>query len=382
MDFTMNSTSDFGFNFTYYSDQNNITTPTTLAPNRYTYLIEISKNFRKFCYLAFFLVGTIGNLLTVVILSLKKNRGTSTAIFLLFLAASDTIILFTSYLSEWTTIMWNFNFREVNGALCKIHVFLTYFSLQFSSWILVLVTCERCISVTRPAKVKLICNRKKGALGLGVIAAFIALLNGHWLVGLTHKYNAYTMTYCAASTPSYVKFLNETWPIIDFCMTFAIPCIIIMVGNTLIILKITQASRARSHMVASDKKKNTSSLTITLIILNIIFIISMAPASIFLLTYYLTIESQDNEQITRGTFIFEMVNSLAGLNATVNFILYFLSGSKFRGDIKALFCCKRGHLQGVFDQSARKSLKAWWSWNLLSQSVSTFTVKIVNIGTS
>ena len=203
---------------------------------------------------------------------------------------------------------------------------------------------------------RLICNRKKGLLGLVVIATFLALLNGHWLVGLTHKYNAYTMTYCAASTPGYLKFLNETWPIIDFCVTFAVPCIVIMVGNTIIILKITQASRARSHMVASDKKKNTSSLTITLIILNIIFIISMAPASIFLLTFYLSIESQDDEQITRAIFIFDMVNCLAGLNATVNFILYFLSGSKFRADVKALFCCKCANSQGVFGPSStRKS---------------------------
>ena len=348
----MNSTLES--NFTFFTEQNNITTSATVTTNRYTYLLDISRNFRKFCYLAFFLVGTIGNLLTVVILSFKKNRGTSTALFLLCLAASDTVILLTSYMSEWLTIVLNFNFREVNGALCKIHVFLTYFSLQFSSWILVLVTCERCLSVVNPAKVRLICDRKKGFVGLIVIATFLALLNGHWLVGLTHEYNAYTMTYCAASTPGYVKFLNETWPIIDFCVTFAIPCIILIAGNTIIILKITQASHARSHMVASDKKRNTSSLTITLIILNIVFIISMGPASIFLLTYYLTFESQDDEQITRGTFIFEMVNCLAGLNATVNFILYFLSGSKFREDVKALFCCKYDYLMAVLDPASNK----------------------------
>ena len=350
---TISTTSGFLFNFTYFTDSSKGTTPPPPnGTNSYLYLLDISKNIKKFCLPTLFVVGTIGNLLTVLILSLKKNRSTSTAMFLLFLAVSDIMILFTSYLSEWMVIMWNFNFREVNSALCKLHVFLTYFSLQFSSWILVLVTCERVVSVINPTQVRIICNRRRGMCGLGIIAIFITLLNGHWLVGLVHEYNTYTMTYCAGSSQGYITFLNEAWPIVDFCVTFAFPFLIIMTGNAIIILKLTRATRARSHMVASDKKKNTSSLTVTLVVLNIVFIISMAPASIFLLTYYLTIESQNQEEITQGLFIFDMVNLLAGLNATLNFILYFLSGSKFRADVKAMFCCKQGHLHGVFEATS------------------------------
>ena len=348
---TVNNTSEFQVTLTNPPALNNVTTP---QPNSYSHLLPITENIRKFCNPFLFLVGTIGNLLTILVLSQRKNRHTSTAIFLLFLAISDIMILFTSYVSEWTFTMWKFDFREVNGALCKIHVFCTYFSLQFSSWILVLVTCERAISVINPTKVRLICSRRRGLTGLALLVVFLALFNCHWLVGMVHEYNPYIMRYCAGSSKSYIKFLNEVWPIMDFCVTFALPFLFIAAGNTVIILKITRASSRRSHMVASDQKKNHSSLTVTLVIVNIVFIISMAPASIFLILYAFSIETQDVEQITLAIFIYDVVNILAGLNATLNFILYFLSGSKFRADVKALFCYEKVQKQGVFDGTQKE----------------------------
>ena len=318
-----------------------ITNMTTSEPvNAYAYLMDISENVKKVCNPILFLVGTVGNLLTILVLSQKKNRHTSTAMFLLILAISDIMILFTSYVSEWTFSVWRFDFREVNGALCKSHVFLTYYSLQFSSWTLVIVTCERAISVINPTKVRLICSRRRGMTILAIMAVFLAALNCHWLVGMVHNYNPYTQRYCAGSTQAYIDFLNDVWPIIDFCITFAFPFLFIVVGNIIILTKISRARNRRSHMVASDQKKNQSGLTITLIIVNVVFIVSMAPASIFLILYALAIETQDVEKITLAFFTFDMVNLLAGLNATLNFILYFLSGSKFRADVRELFSCK------------------------------------------
>ena len=159
-DTSFNSTSSTPFrNVTSTSDYSLIFNPTTgfdnmtSAPtNAYIHLEEISVTVRKICDPVLFLVGTIGNLLTILVLSQNKNRRTTTAIFLIFLAISDIMILFTSYFSEWLYVMWSFGFRQVNNVLCKLHVFLTYYSLQFSSWTLVIVTCERVISVINQLK--------------------------------------------------------------------------------------------------------------------------------------------------------------------------------------------------------------------------------------
>ena len=332
------STSDFTIDF------NNMTTSAPI--NAYIHLEEISVTVRKICDPVLFLVGTIGNLLTILVLSQNKNRRTTTAIFLIFLAISDIMILFTSYFSEWLYVMWSFGFRQVNNVLCKLHVFLTYYSLQFSSWTLVIVTCERVISVINPTKVKLICSRKRGITGVIIMEVILALLNCHLLVGMVHEFNPYTKRYCAGITNEYREFLNDVWPVIDFCVTFALPLLFIAVGNTILIMKLSQVSRRRSHMVASDWKKNPSGLTVTLVIVNVVFIISMAPASIFLILFALAIETQDEEQITLAIFKYDMVKILAGLNATLNFLLYFLSGYKFRADVKELFGCKASSKPG------------------------------------
>ena len=66
---------------------------------------------------------------------------------------------------------------------CKVHVFLTYFSIHFSSGILVLVTFERTLCVTSPHKVKLIFKRRNSLIWVAVLEIALFLINGHTFYG-------------------------------------------------------------------------------------------------------------------------------------------------------------------------------------------------------
>ena len=242
-------------------------------------------------------------------------------------------------------VIWTFDVRSVNGFLCKFHVFLTYFSMQFSSWILVLITAERCFSVLVPHKVRLWCWRRNGLMCLLCFVFVLVLLNGHFLVGMVHEYNPTTSRYCAGISQGYIHFLNTFWPKIDMFVTFATPFIIIITGNMIIIVKLAASARRRKHMIASDRNK-TSSLTTVLLLLNTVFIISMGPSAVYMIMFpYLVAGDADLETVY---FVFDIVNLIAGLNASLNFILYVASGSKFRGELKALLCCKTTERPGAF----------------------------------
>ena len=130
-----------------------------------------------------FFIGVTGNVLTILILSKKKNRVTSTAVFLTFLAVSDIIILLTGILTHWTWIVLNFNVRTTHEIVCKIHVVLTYFSIHFSSWCLVLITFERIARVVVPHKVQLMFSRRKGFTLIAVLACILLIFNLHFFVG-------------------------------------------------------------------------------------------------------------------------------------------------------------------------------------------------------
>ena len=330
-------------NRTSTTTSSNITTP-TLSASTTTRLQEISFEAKRIVLPSLCLIGLLGNLLSVLILGKEKNRNTPIIVFFICLAVSDSLILLSGNLSEWILLMMEFDIRSVNGFLCKTHVFLAYFSLQFSSWMLVLITIERVISITVPHKVRLWCDRRIELLSLVVLTIVLVLLNGHFLLGMVHKYNMYTMRNCAGISEPYIAFLNEVWPKIDLVITFAAPLVVIIVGNTIIIIKMTIRARRSTQMGVLDQKKN--SLTYVLLLLNTVFIISMGPSAVYLILYPHLVEI--GYDLDTAYFVYDMVNLLAGLNATFNFVLYFLSGSKFREEVKALFCCKHLNKQGAF----------------------------------
>ena len=326
---------------------------TTASPteSQESSLSVISLNIKRICPPILVVVGIIGNLLTLLILGKKKNRRSQSISFLLSLAVSDTLLILTGNLSEWIRIMWKIDIRSSNAVMCKVHVFLTYFSIHFSSWILVLFTVERTISVLAPHKVRMWCDRRKERKSIFVLAVILAGLNGHFLVGIVHKYNSYTMRYCAGSSESYINFLNDVYTKIDLCVAFVIPALIIIIGNTIIVVKLARRTKSHQQMVASAQAKHP--LTAVLILLNVVFILSMGPSAMFLLFYANLIDK--NLNIETATLIYNIVNVLAGLNASMNFILYILSGSKFRKEVKALLCCRDFKPRGAFLNTVRHS---------------------------
>ena len=96
-------------------------------------------------------------------------------------------------------------------------------------------------------------------------------------------------------------------------------------------------------MVSSEQKD--TSLTVTLLLLNIMFIVSVGPLSIHLFLYTFLFEISNENEWAMFYFILELLNIVAGLNASINFVLYFLCGSKFRAEVKALLCCKNSQNQ-------------------------------------
>ena len=161
------------------------------------------------------------------------------------------------------------------------------------------------------------------------------LLNGHFLVGMVHEFNPTTSRYCAEISQGYIHFLNTFWPNIAVFVTFATPFVIIITGNMIIFVKLAASARRRKHMIASDRN-NTSSLTTVLLLLNTVFIISMGPSAVYMIMFPYLVDG-DADLVT-VYFVFDMVSLIAGLNASLNFILYVTSGSKFRGELKAVVC--------------------------------------------
>ena len=81
------------------------------------------------------LLGTLGNLLSIIIFNQKEFRKKSTSNFLMILAFSDTMVLYCGLPRWWIRIYLEMDIRALSSVGCKVHIFLTYVFSQFSSYI-------------------------------------------------------------------------------------------------------------------------------------------------------------------------------------------------------------------------------------------------------
>lgn len=342
------------------------TSPTRLPPGTLSKVNDWIVNIMLPIIVVF---GVCGNILTISILIRSiKTKISSTTLYLLLLAVSDTLLILNGPLRQWIRLSWKYDFRTYHEAVCKLGVWLTYGSLQFSSWLLVALTLERVVSVLWPHRVKTSCTASGSRIICGALFLCIFGLNAHSLYGLGNSKLSYfsNIKRCSPLYEDYALFFLQVWHWINFVTAFAAPFVILAVGNCIIIYQIKKAYSSRKKMstkgsTGSSQEKNT--ITRVMILLNVVFFISQTPASIYFIYIPYRIKEvnllacDDYPEYTHQAeviwLIYTVVNMLGYLNATVNFLLYVISGAKFRAEMKALLLCRKSPSSGgLFESSA------------------------------
>jgi hypothetical protein len=137
-------------------------------------------------------IGTLGNLLCVIILIEKENRKKSTNIYLIFLCIVDTISLY-----QWNLTYIVFEFtagkQQITNQslfLCKSVEFLSVYTLHTAAMFLTLVSLDRaCLLWSRWYKQKV--ARPLVALIFCIIILLALFGLDGWLLGLGVEYTVY-----------------------------------------------------------------------------------------------------------------------------------------------------------------------------------------------
>ena len=313
-------------------------------------------------------VGIPGNILSLIIL--VRIRKSTNSPYLVFLAGVDLFILCISLLPHWIGGMQETDIRDIADVVCKLHVFAVYASLQMSSWILVLVTCERVCSVIFPHKVRVVCTRGRSLISLSFTVMCILCLNSHFLVGYHLEFRpGINRTRCICKE-DFEDFEFKIWPWIDFIVVFLIPCILLLLGNITIVHKLRTNQKFNKDSIRQNSaviaRRNTISfLTKMAVSLNTVFIICVGPVSIFSIgqPYWWPPETLTEEGYAKLTLSWTVATLLMYLNNCVNFLLYMMFGSKFRNELKRLFiskCCKTKKISSntydIYRSTSRPSL--------------------------
>ncbi|RUS89087.1 hypothetical protein EGW08_003150 [Elysia chlorotica] len=290
-----------------------------------------------------FLFGTIGNVWTLVIMRQWNlgSRSNNMQVYMIFLAVSDLMVLYSGLLRNWITWTFGRDVRLLSTPVCKGHTFLVYVSIYVSTWLLVIMTLERTCSACMPTRISSLCTRRRAYITIISIVLFHVGLHLHFLrttvpsVSIVHVPGG---TYvCDAGTVEYGYYIHRIWPVMDVFLLSIIPSALVLLGNLIIVWKAKVSLWTAQELNVSTnsraRRKRFSSMTVMLGLISSLFVLTSLPTCVYNL-WERTDTAIAMSQTPRGAATIELmwafVNVVMYCNNTFNFYLYLLSGRKFR----------------------------------------------------
>lgn len=304
-------------------------------------------------------VGTIGNLLSFVVLLRSRMRSTSVYFYLMVLACADTMILYVSAFKTWIRVVTGFELLYASDASCKIIFFLSLVSFHLAAWIIVLITLDRFIVVWFPLKATTMCILSRARLATVSLVTIIVVYNVHvfWTFGLVPMRSGGRR---CLPVDAYKSFTLLPFHILRLITYSFLPFVIILVLNVAIIVRLrrtpmdlhgqdTQHHGHTSAATAGPAQKDGSAksrvggtgprphlrLTYMLLTVSIAWLLLTAPWTIESLIN--SWDSKDPRTRARQVLAKTVCFMLYYANHSINFFLYCITGNKFYRELVDLY---------------------------------------------
>ncbi|CAF0797487.1 unnamed protein product [Adineta ricciae] len=298
------------------------------------------------------IVGTIGNMLTIIILLRANLRQYTTMRYLTAVASADLCSLYSWNLNLFYKHLINPYQNDLEDSsifTCRLISFIAFVSLQLSSWYLTLVSVDRCLNIHF-----LFWNRQLGRADRSTyiiltITIIIISLNLHLL--FLNGYRQPNCTpfakrtcYVCYARPNDRHYIFPKWEKIHVIIYNFIPFSIMLISNCFIIRRSILSTHRQRSMSAVDCRrvsvKNTSNrqrkqrqLTYILLSVTFLFVLLTTPVMIYnvFLRNYLK-DRKPLKYIVLGILLCIQFTSHA-----INFFVYCYGASKFRHELSAFF---------------------------------------------
>ncbi|CAF4448928.1 unnamed protein product [Didymodactylos carnosus] len=275
----------------------------------------------------------VGNFLSYLVLISRHLRKQPTACYLAVLCVIEIGTCFTGLLRQFLIDAFKIDIRTMEHLtinpyfrtiFCRTHIYLTYVFLRLSPIIVVVVTIQRYLYVSK----KFPCMQQKICFQIFFIIICVCACESHFLV-----YYEYTLsdtrpkyeqkmecTVNKENYPKYYQFRSQYYGKISLGLFTLLPLILMIIFNGLIIQTIHRSAKRSKQKNASKKRI----ITRMLLTVSLFFTILTSPASIYIAL------ASPTYQLSRYYFLqWTLLRLLFYLCHSVNFLLYCVSGSIF-----------------------------------------------------
>ena len=205
----------------------------------------------KYICLAIFIIGVIGNLLSVLVFSRSSLRRRSCAVYFLALAITDIASLCASFIDTVLPSFNNVTFTAKSLFICKLNPLMVYFTTDLSNFLLAVASIDRAVSIQCPITSKKFCRARIAIYIIIAMSIIFLLINGHifWGFEIVAPYEA-----CMPSKTKIV-FHNEPnslnydrfytiFDSLDMLFAVVLPFIVMLICNIIILIRVLTSRRS------------------------------------------------------------------------------------------------------------------------------------------
>ena len=284
-------------------------------------------------------LGTLGNLLTIIVLLYAKSfRTMSFGVLLILLAVTDigvlNTVLLRYVLASVTDASSRFRWWHHSDGGCRTQEFLQRFFVYLSPWTLVLITGERLLSVLYPFRSSSLIGSRKWA-----IIAWLSLCAVDTFINLYHPIRGWFLYTLCRPQDVQADQVIRIYELVDLFASSLLPGLVILIMNVQIIRFIRRSRRSVDQLMTSSVPPKSRGNTVMLIIVSILFLCLSLPVNIALNIFNFLKPDTRLDNVFKLEIMIDLARLLSVLvNNGCNFIIYCMMGRKFRTQLGLLFC--------------------------------------------
>ena len=310
-----------------------------------------------YTYLGGFIIGfgLIGNILTLLVL--RKERPSTTTLLLMCLAVGDFLYLMLNSLIHLGTFVSIAYYEEKGGIMDVMNDLvkpLGRIIQTFSVWVTIFLTIERYFAINRPFTAKIIFSLRRAKLAVFLVAVLSIVVHSpsFFEMKLGYRMSRFACKRIWRAIPTSLYY-NEIYfitsrVVLDGLVRLVIPSIILIVMNYQLIRGLQSSLTMRAQYLDNSKifreAQHFNNMVALVIVVVVVHLICNSPYLIFTIldstTHKLT---NQRNFMSRGIRLHMklVIELLITLNASINFVLYFLTGKRFRSAVLEKLDCRK-----------------------------------------
>ena len=298
-----------------------------------------------FCYPPICLFGLTGNALSVIVLSSSKRGVSSTSVYLIALAISDSIKLLNDSFYFLVILLLNVDPPQGNVAYGALYPYAHYFfnvSVCITAWLTVSVAAERYIMVCHAAKARSICNVQRARWLTFIVFVVMAILT----IPSALRYRTIEIHDALTDTSQLEVEVTELWKNEIFVTIYTwqhnllrsiVPLILLCTLNCFIVHALKRTRSINKRVNARHR------ITMMLLAVIVVFMLCVTPDAI--MSTFFGYGYYEANYLARG--IREITDLLLTVNSAINFVLYCTFNNAFRSNFMTIFCRRCAKLRGT-----------------------------------